>query len=152
MSIRVIVFLFTLLAAPIAFGAAFFQAGASCAPVNNSVSTKTKFNYGGVINNSAGTRWIICPVIHETLSTSNDTEVVLALLNNNSEAVEVPCYFRYLSVDEGLVTLTRSVAISSNDEAQATFSVINEAAVGMSLTCGLKPNTGIWFLGTETTY
>jgi len=151
-SLRVIIFLLTLLAAPASFGAAFFQAGASCVPVNNSVSTKTKFNYGGVINNSTGTRWIICPVIHETLSDSNDTEVVLALLNGNSESVEVPCYFRYISTDEGLVTLTRSVAIPSDDAVQATFSVINEIAVGMSLTCGLKPNTGIWFLGTETTY
>ena len=45
MSLRVIIFLFTLLAAPVSFGAAFFQAGASCAPVNNSVSSQTKINY-----------------------------------------------------------------------------------------------------------
>ena len=152
MSIRIIIFLFTLFAAPVSFGAAYFQAGASCAPVNNGVSTKTKFAYGGVINNSNGTRWIICPVIHQILSETNDTEVGLVLLNGNSQQVEVPCYFRYISQNQGLVTLTRDISIPSDDAVAATFSSINDTAVGMTLTCGLKPKTGIWYLGSETTY
>ena len=66
--------------------------------------------------------------------------------------MEVSCYFRYISVEDGLITKTRKVAIPSKGDDSTTFNVNNEIAAGITITCGLEPGTGILLLGSETTY
>ena len=152
MTFRLICFLSLLVISPVSKGDTFYQAGASCVPVNNGVSTKTKFTYAGVENNSSSTWWLICPVVASSVSETNDTLVQISLGNGNPSPVEVTCYFRYLSFTEGTITITRKIAIPSDDTATSNFYANDEIAFAISVTCGLAPRTGILAVTSQTSY
>ena len=129
------------------------QSGAVCAAVNNSVSTKTRWDYKGVRNNSSGVCWIICPIVVPAVSTSQDSEIGVNLANFGNAVSETQCYLRYASnVEDGFVTITRSVAISGQSAVFETFYIADQLIGMVTLTCGLKPNVGIAQLVAESSY
>ena len=129
------------------------QSGSACAAVNNSVSTKTKWDYRGVTNNSSGVRWIICPIVVPAVSDSQDNQVLVTFANYGNAVAEMQCFMRYATNKEpGFVTITRSVAVSGDTASNETFYLENQLIGMVTVTCGLKPKVGILQVAAEANY
>lgn len=140
-------------AIPQSFAGSELVAASTCRGLNPGSESGLSWNYGGVQNNSNRDRWVVCSLGGELLSETQDNELAVVVANGSNLVREITCIFRYISAAaEDLVTVTRRIAVSSNDIASETVNERNTLIYGPTVTCKLPRNTGIAFLGAEITY